>query len=117
MLSYVNESTSKRLLISNRSRQQLSMLLSDIKQCSQSEMDSRDSWKEFGSVEAYVTGIMFYGGRENLRPLLKVKLVLWREMENPHDCNAIKVLVPKERQLGYTQLRDATKVLAPLMDN
>ena len=38
-------------------------------------------------------------------------------MENPHDCNAIKVLVPEERQLGYTQLRDATKVLAPLMDN
>ena len=66
VLSYVNESTSKRLSISNRSRQQLSMLLSDVKQCSQLEMDSRDSWKEFVSVEAYITGIMFYGGRENL---------------------------------------------------
>ena len=48
MLSYVNESTSKRLSILNRSRQQLSMC--DVKQCSQLEMDSRDSWKEFVSV-------------------------------------------------------------------
>ena len=37
-------------------------------------------------------------------------------MESPHNCNAIKVLVPEERQLGYLQ-RDAAKVLAPLMDN
>ena len=50
VLSYMNESTSKRLSISNHSWQQLSMLLSDVKQCSQLEMDSRDSWKEFVSV-------------------------------------------------------------------
>ena len=76
-------------------------------------MNSKDSWKELVSVEAYVTGTMFYGGRENLRPLLKA--MLWREKENPHDCNAIMVLVPEEQQLGYLQ-RDTAKVLAPLMD-
>lgn len=66
-------------------------------QCSQLEMESRDSWKELVSVEAYVTGIMFYEGRESLQPLLKVKLS--RQMDNPHDCNAIKVLVAREQQL------------------
>ena len=71
-----------------------------------------DHWKEILSFECNVTGIAFYCGKRKLESLSRVSLV--RDSDNPHDHNAVMVLVGGE-QLGFID-RVVSRHLAPVMD-
>jgi len=77
-----------------------------------------EKFHENGWDDIEVRGLRFYTDSENIKALqIGVRVLLFREPENPYDPNAIQVLIPAiEQMIGYVD-RDYARIIAPALDS
>ena len=66
--------------------------------------EMEDNYVDYCSFEALITGVKFYAGESEIRPMLRVLLV--RDCGNGYDDNAV-----------MAKALDSRMVVAPIIDN
>ena len=77
--------------------------------------EMEDNYVDYCSFEALITGVKFYAGECEIRPMLRVLLV--RDHGNGYDDNAVMAKALDSRMvIGHLDKKTAA-VVAPIIDN